>query len=307
MDHQDDFENLLKNLKGATDSDNNSSNTEEPTKSILNLEQAKTKTSQLRHPKLIKAKNLSKATNNDLDCILGTKKRKMKKLAEEDESSVPAASSKMDDESESECERRVSFKQNNDVSSTNKPLADSMSSIFTTNSQSIGDYFKNKMKARLNPTNAQPPVEEPAVVQEEMEEEEEVEKKKKSKKSKKSKREESEQVEEEPEPVIEEESAEPEIKKKKKHKKSKETVENEEPVGVQEEAKNGEGDVEQEYFPGSNLFDINGYTPYVITATTNGLINERLKKAKVKQAAYQKNIEKDKNFYAMSKKSKHLE
>ena len=172
MDHQDNFEDLLKNLKtaAAADSDTNDGGGVAEEAAVLNLEEAKAKTSHLRHPKLIKAKNLSKATNNDLDCILGTKKRKAKKQAEAEEAPV-ASLVKMDDGSESESERRVCFKQNDQLDTTaDKPLVESMSSIFTTNSQSIGDYFKNKMAAKLTP---QPPTQ--------AEEEEEPVERKKSK------------------------------------------------------------------------------------------------------------------------------
>lgn len=137
----------------------------------------------------------------------------------------------------------------------------------------------------------------------------EVEPEAKKKKKKKSKNKE-EQTEEEKvvvvEEVMREEHVETITKKKKKKSKDKDQIVEEETTTTETTTEITEVKIEakirENSFPGSNLFQLYGYSPYNITCNLDAIIMDKSKKAAKKRQLAEKNLEKDPKFYEMLKK-----
>jgi hypothetical protein len=137
-------------------------------------------------------------------------------------------------------------------------------SPFSTNVLSVGDYFAQKMAAKKRALSGLA-VEQPKEVVVEKEEEDPIE------------------VDDEQE----EASEEPKKKSKPKHLKTKDRQ-------LRKSMKKS--------FKGSNFFEINGYSSYVINMSIEEALKEKQKIINKKQTQLEKNLEKDPEFYNMNKK-----
>lgn len=140
LNHQDEFENLLNNL-----SQNNEVTAEKTEKvdEVKSLEKRSKETKRLHYKKFAKSKDLSSVSADDLNCILGTQKRKMKSYQEPTKSS----SSDTDDVDSF----RPSFKQENSEkfeNSSEEKLEEDFGIKFSTNKLSVQDYFANIMNKK---------------------------------------------------------------------------------------------------------------------------------------------------------------
>ena len=270
LEHQDDYEELLNNLKKTSSSQDLQKLKDSPAQAetqVQSLElNSKNSKARLHYRKFTKSKDLSNASLHDLNCILGREKRQ--KLAASEPKNMSENSSDSSDV-------RASFKRKSDDEDENKKSEDKEVANgiqFNTNKLSMSDYFKSKMAAKLNSNKSEEiSKEEEAEVVEEVEEEP----KKKKKKSKKEKS--KEKTDAEPEEIVEEVVAE-----------VKETV------SVTNDAKSS--------FAGSNLFDIYGYSSYYINADLKEVLKYKVQKNQKKQAMADKNLKNDPKFYEMSKK-----
>jgi Pin2-interacting protein X1 len=249
LDHQDDYEQLLGSLsqsnktssakakagKTVETAEAAASQIEEEKCNLKSLEQRSMQSkARVHYTKFTRSKDLSNATSNDLNCILGHKKRIQ--LQEEENGADSIAAPVNENESEEDDEDgasfRPSFKINEEpksvASNGSKPAETHLSGMFNTNKMSIGDYFKQKMMDKNNPGKKT----ESATMfefsenceRESGDEQTEIKIKKKKKKSKQQDEDVVEQV------VDEEVSVEPmvateeeEVSRKKKKKKSKKT------------------------------------------------------------------------------------
>jgi Pin2-interacting protein X1 len=334
LTHQDNFDDLLSQLKQTSDE------TAKPVQeeSLKSLEEhSKNSRARVHYRKFTKSKDLTNATQNDLDCILGRHKRPSKNekqpIQEEDNESSESSGKEV----ENVAEDKSSFKT-------------------ITNKLSINDYFASKM-ALLKKRK----IEDDSVavdgVPEESSEETCGKKKKKKKKSKSDGEvvsiDEPEQTvqqhEVNEEPVQVDTHADSHVKKKKKKKKSVDEIQTDEvpsdnevilvnsnddsaPVAVDTEEckkkkkkKKKEKTAEQaddvieitqngaettgktrfdlpNPFEGSNLFDINGYTPYAVTHKINELLDEKEKISKKKLSKFSKTVVNNPEIYISSRK-----
>jgi Pin2-interacting protein X1 len=247
LDHQDDYEQLLGSLNKSNggakkSSESTAEKLEDEKSSLQSLEQRSMQSkARVHYKKFTRSKDLTNATTNDLNCILGHKKRKQ---LQEEENGVDANGTLPNDEDNfDDGLGRVSFKLNEETTTTSKSNdkhddnESSISKMFNTNKMSIGDYFKLKMEQKNNSSKTsisysskhteslnedQDYDENQNGFAEEYEEEEQAELKKKKKKKKKSSSREAEveqQVTEEAvveEAPIEDDTEEKVVKKKKK-------------------------------------------------------------------------------------------
>lgn len=142
-------------------------------------------------------------------------------------------------------------------------------SPFSTNVLSVGDYFAQKMAAKKRALSGLA-VEQPKEVVVEKEEEDAK----------------SDPIEVDDEQE-EEASEEPKKKSKPKHLKTKDRQ-------LRKSMKKS--------FKGSNFFEINGYSSYVINMSIEEALKEKQKIINKKQTQLEKNLEKDPEFYNMNKK-----
>ena len=131
LDHQDDYEKLLSEL-GKSNEHQKTSRTSGTTEiQVQTLElNSKSSKARLHYKKFTKSKDLTNATANDLNCILGKEKRE--KIAATQQS-MQSVSVERSDREENVAE-----------------IDDSNGGLFSTNKLSVGDYFASKMAARLN-------------------------------------------------------------------------------------------------------------------------------------------------------------
>ncbi len=390
LDHQDDYEKILSSLSQSSDSKKTESadydsqqepqetNTENK-QTVQSLEhKSKQSRARLHYKKFTRSKDLSNATNDDLNCILGHKKRS--EINKENDK-VANQTSTMEEDNSSQDSFRVSFnlnrKETKEVGGDSN--AENNGLQFSTNKLSIHDYFKIKMEEKKNSVKttvtkseiddrlAEPEfdhkqidkydetdenfsgerkkkkkkskrdfVETAEVAEEEIENEEEQtgppQKKKKSKKPKELNEEAVEQAEEEAKSkeisntlVFDEVET---IKKKSKKSKKENEEDNseiektitlnaelttkiiEEVVElddnkVQINAIKNKKQLEKNMltaFKGSNVFNIHGYSSYIVNNSIEDALKEKAKKAHKKRIVLEKNLQIDANFYKNSKK-----
>ncbi|RNA43461.1 PIN2 TERF1-interacting telomerase inhibitor 1, partial [Brachionus plicatilis] len=142
LDHQDEFENLLSNL--SQNSANGNDKTEK-TEQVKSLEERSRQSRKLHYQKFAKSKDLSSVTANDLNCILGTQKRKLKSSKESNK--IPSSETEDADVFRPSFSQVISDKVKNE--SENK-VEDDFGLKFSTNKLSVSDYFANKMASKLN-------------------------------------------------------------------------------------------------------------------------------------------------------------
>jgi len=278
LDHQDDYEKLLKDLGTSNDHQAVSSKTTEQVQTLeLNSKSSKAR---LHYKKFTKSKDLSNASLNDLNCILGKEKRQ--KIAAIQSSMEPIVE-------KTEQEKK-------EVDETNGGL-------FSTNKLSVSDYFASKMAARLNKKEETKPEDSSSsprsfdedIPREEfrtIDEDEDPPKKTKKKKSKKH------DLIETPTEALEKEV---EIPKKKKAKKEEcETNDADCTDETSQEKKIDKSDCKN--FNGSSLFNIYGYSPYHINANFKEILNYKIKKSNKKREWTEKILKNDEKFYEMNKK-----
>lgn len=162
LDHQDSFDLLLSNLK-STNNDEEVTNVENNDNQIIAKvdsvdetqlksleEKSKTSRARVHYRKFTKSKDLTNATKHDLDCILGRHKRVNKLKCEiNEQNSATNSGNNSNNEDEN---------SNSGGSNNNSSKEEVKSSFLTiTNTQSINDYFAQKMaeihKRRLNGTH----------------------------------------------------------------------------------------------------------------------------------------------------------
>ncbi len=149
LDHQDDFESLLSSLNKTNEkSTSNPSITNKTTKAseqVQSLEErSKQSRARLHYKKFTRSKDLSNASFQDLNCILGKEKRKQLSTAKKNND---INSSKTDTES-SDVEARVCFKLNESNSEVKNETKIVDNPLFSTNKTSLNDYFASKMANR---------------------------------------------------------------------------------------------------------------------------------------------------------------
>ena len=292
LDHQDDYEKLLSDLGKSNDQNMKTCNTSEQVQTLeLNSKSSKAR---LHYKKFTKSKDLTNASLNDLNCILGKEKRT--KLA---------ASQQM---------LPVIEKTDQVVK---KEVDETNGGLFSTNTLSVSDYFAKKMAARLNKTSPNEEVAtENLLEDEDVSETNESSHKVKRKKSKKEKNpieiEIDQQHEEQKEVVIEEEEEPVEKVKRKKSKKSKKDNFSEENTAKNSETEvvNTVAEVEEtlitststKSFNGSSLFNIYGYSAYNITADFKEVLNYKIKKSQKKKEWTERILNNDPKYYEMNKK-----
>lgn len=140
LDHQDEFENLLSNL---SQNSANSSNRNDKVEEVKSLEERSKETKRLHYKKFAKSKDLSSVSANDLNCILGTQKRKLKASEESSKNS--------NSDTEDLDSFRPSFSQVKTEKIENdseKKIEDNIGVKFNTNKLSVQDYFANKMASK---------------------------------------------------------------------------------------------------------------------------------------------------------------
>jgi sulfur carrier protein ThiS len=140
LDHQNDFEDLLNNLK------QNQSETAVKVEDNVNLNETKISSleqkskgskSRVHYSKFTRSKDLSNRTENDFDCILGTKKRSKNSLKNEQ---MPNGT---ENEETLVQTKKVKITTNGDEMDTETT---EFKMKLKTNSTSINDYFATKMK-----------------------------------------------------------------------------------------------------------------------------------------------------------------
>ena len=276
LDHQDDYEKLLSDL--GKSNDHKTCNVSEQVQTLeLNSQSSKAR---LHYKKFTKSKDLTNASLNDLNCILGKEKRT--KLA---------ASQQMTPVVE-----KTEAHVKKEVDETNGGL-------FSTHKLSVSDYFASKMAARLNKTP----------ISEETEHAEDECEKVKTKKKKRSKEEVAEEIVPE---VIEEAVEEVSVEKVKRKKSKKSKIEGDdeqETEKVTETSVNSgtvtEGVVDESVsvssaknFNGSSLFNIYGYSAYHINADFKEILNYKIKKCNKKKEWTDRILSSDPKYYEMNKK-----
>lgn len=153
LDHQDDFESILSELNKASSSSiatTTTASSQSNDKPINTLAQkSKERAKRLHYSKFTKSKDLSTASQNDLACILGTDKR----IKLKNNKTNSSGDDDNDESQDAKCFSNNSFldgpKQikKSDENNNNNNL------LFSTNTLSIGDYFAQKMKEKLNKQN----------------------------------------------------------------------------------------------------------------------------------------------------------
>ena len=279
LDHQDDYEKLLKDLGNSNDHQAVGNNTSEQVQTLeLNSKSSKAR---LHYKKFTKSKDLSNASLTDLNCILGKEKRKQIAAIQ---ISMEAVVEKFDEEKK-------------DVDETNGGL-------FSTNKLSVSDYFASKMAAKLNKTGetkvevSYPPS---IPIDEEIQNEEIKEGNDSEVFIKKTKKKKSHKIENPIEEVIKVLEEEEEVEKPKKKKQKKESNQEE----ANPETTTDEKQIEKsnsKSFNGSSLFNIYGYSPYHINANFKEILNYKIKKSNKKREMTEKILTKNEKFYEMNKK-----
>jgi len=360
LDHQDNFEDLLSQLKkengiGEACEGEKTTGDEIVSPAVIKSLEEKSKMSRARvhYRKFTRSKDLTNASENDLDCILGRQKRIQLKQSVADE--VPEENSQ---------EAKKNGAAEDEIKSSTSDAALPESTFRTINTgMSIGDYFASKMaelkKRRLDDTVGDCVEEnglekkkkkkskkgkdelepEQILVAEETLVEEDGDGKKKKKKSKKEKIESEQVIEtfEETEVLPVDGIEEVEKKKKKKSKKEKKEKKEHEPVEKPVEEQNGsehqvelngeekkkkkkksksdnekkdekqngkqrkEKDAIHSCFQGSNLFQLNGYTPYPVTKDVEAILNEKYRKVDKKRSMLARKLAEDPSAYEMKK------
>ena len=151
LDHQDDFEAVLSSLnKDAKKTETNSQEEDTSTK-VNSLELKSKQRGKLHYSKFAKSKDLSRASKDDLESILGTHKRTKLSAESKDENVM-----KIDDENLSESEAdmvRPSFKMDIKPSTSEDSDEKNQNGLnFSTNPLSIKDYFAKKMFKQFEPS-----------------------------------------------------------------------------------------------------------------------------------------------------------
>lgn len=318
LEHQDDFEQLLNNLKETSkttvDTANEQVKQENQTNQAVQSLEAKSKESRARlhYKKFTKSKDLSTASANDLKCILGTEKRQKSKNPSNEQSSKHGKSgSNGETETEDDVDQfRVSFQMSTAETNANGTMEKKLSenSAFQTNKKSISEYFASKMAYRFVKANekkeeqvdelrkeeeqeVEVKIEQNDTNEEKSQVDEEVSKKKKKKKSKKRSRCEDEDNEEE--------------KGEKQLKTTTFEVEERLEVEVEPKLTKPTEHIEREsdaFFKGSNFFKLNGYSAYIINNELEKVMEEKIKKVGRKRFQMEKILQVDSKFYEMNKK-----
>ena len=287
LDHQDDYEKLLKSLGQSNDHQAIASKTNEQVQTLeLNSKSSKAR---LHYKKFTKSKDLSNASLTDLNCILGKEKRQ--KIAS------------IQNSMESVVEK---IEEKKDIDETNGGL-------FSTNKLSVSDYFASKMAAKLNKNGvikkedsnlAMGPSDEEILKEEtkKTDENEDLDKKTKKKKSKKNEITNDVEKDEEETMVLEEQ-----VERPKKKKSKKDSIQEEKPHQKESSVDETLDDKHIENsnsnnFNGSSLFNIYGYSPYHINANFKEILNYKIKKCNKKREWTEKNVTKNEKFYEMNKR-----
>lgn len=293
LEHQSDFDSILSNLKQATAK----TDTQVQLKPLE--ESSKASRARVHYRKFTRSKDLTNASEKDLDCILGFSKRSQQQHQQSYQS-----------ESQDEETKQIKEEKILDAEEPQSSL------ITVTNELSINDYFKNKME-QLKRKRETELVEN--VIKQEPNDEIQDHKKSKKKKKNKSNDNDSKPLEEENIKIkveIEDGVENMSHKIKKKKKKSKETeeslsqsidvsikqenfdyvdastvkIETTETTAHMDETDTNEKQVKEEdlshiydTFKGSNLFEINGYSPYMVTRDIKALLDDKYRKANKKR------------------------
>lgn len=157
LDHQDDFEKLLSNLsqnnskeKETIEAKNGAEESAEDF-GVKSLVEKSKQSRRLHYKKFAKSKDLSSVTANDLNCILGSKKRS--EIAQREAEDTKANLSQDSQEEDVDSFRatfslnKTELKQEN---GQDKKEEEFFGLKFSTNKLSVSDYFANKMASKLN-------------------------------------------------------------------------------------------------------------------------------------------------------------
>lgn len=330
LDHQDSFDSLLAQLK-VENSDQQTSTTTLIDDTLVQTsleEKSKHSRARVHYRKFTRSKDLTNASANDLDCILGRQKRQQLKAIKLDENNDSSESVNVNEE------KNLSSQPPHQATTTTE-LESSFKTII--NPLSMNDYFASKM-AQLNKKrqqHEQMTTDEPTI--EFIAEECIIETKKKSKKVK-------QQVNEETQPEIEleqrtesieieevakkkkkskqqdlteteqQETGEEAVKKKKKSKKKEKSINDcveengnhvaemvmveAEEVAIVEETSNN---LVINGFPGSNLHEVRGYTPYSVNSNLDAIISEKKKRSNRKRDMLLRKLADEPNLYESKK------
>jgi Pin2-interacting protein X1 len=144
LDHQDDFESLLSSLNKSNkiieDRKLNKNNLNTTDEQVQSLEtKSKQSRARLHYKKFTKSKDLSNASNDDINCILGKEKRI--KLSNEIKSEINSFSGI----SVIDSGAQKSFDLNNKSNNIASFKETESTQLFSTNKMSLNDYFASKL------------------------------------------------------------------------------------------------------------------------------------------------------------------
>ena len=136
LDHKDNFDDVLASLNSAHTSAANSDTEEKESKKQSLRDVSKKAKKRVHYEKFTKGKDLSRYSQTDLSCILGTEKSKKRKIDEEEKQK------KIEEERKQEEIEKAKLieKENN-----KEPVKDN-SGLLVIQGGSIDDYFKLKMQ-----------------------------------------------------------------------------------------------------------------------------------------------------------------